>query len=30
MKFGIIPEFAGRMPVVVTLNPLDEAAWYKY
>lgn len=25
MKFGIIPEFAGRMPVVVTLNPLDEA-----
>lgn len=26
MKFGIIPEFAGRMPVVVALNPLDEAA----
>lgn len=26
MKFGIIPEFAGRMPIVVTLNPLDEAA----
>lgn len=26
MKFGIIPEFAGRMPVVVTLNPLDKAA----
>ena len=26
MKFGIFPEFAGRMPVVVTLNPLDEAA----
>lgn len=26
MKFGIIPEFTGRMPVVVTLNPLDEAA----
>lgn len=26
MKFGIIPEFAGCMPVVVTLNPLDEAA----
>lgn len=26
MKFGIIPEFAGRMPVAVTLNPLDEAA----
>lgn len=26
MKFGIIPEFAGRMPVVVTLTPLDEAA----
>ena len=29
MKFGIIPEFAGRMPVVVTLNPLDEAALVK-
>ena len=26
MKFGIIPEFAGRMPVVVTINPLVEAA----
>ena len=26
MKFGIIPEFAGRMPVVVPLQPLDEAA----
>ena len=30
MKFGIIPEFAGRMPVVVTLNPLDGLHWYKY
>ena len=26
MKFGIIPEFAGRMTVVVTLTPQDEAA----
>lgn len=26
MKFGIIPEFAGRLPVVVTLNSLDKAA----
>lgn len=25
MKFGIIPEFAGRLPVVVTLNSLDKA-----
>ena len=29
MKFGIIPEFAGRLPVVVTLNSLDEAALVK-
>jgi ATP-dependent Clp protease ATP-binding subunit ClpX len=26
MKFGIIPEFAGRLPVVVTLNSLDKEA----
>lgn len=29
MKFGIIPEFAGRLPVVVTLNSLDEDALVK-
>ena len=26
MKSGLIPEFIGRLPVVVTLAPLDEAA----
>lgn len=26
MKFGLIPEFAGRLPVLVTLDSLDEAA----
>ena len=26
MKFGLIPEFAGRLPVVVTLNSLDKDA----
>ena len=26
VKFGLIPEFIGRLPVVVTLNSLDEAA----
>lgn len=26
MKFGMIPEFLGRLPVVATLNELDEAA----
>lgn len=26
MKFGLIPEFAGRLPVVVTLDSLDEEA----
>ena len=26
LKFGLIPEFIGRLPVVVTLHPLDEAA----
>ena len=29
MKFGIIPEFAGRLPVVVTLESLDRAALVK-
>ncbi|MEG2213441.1 MAG: ATP-dependent Clp protease ATP-binding subunit ClpX [Clostridiales bacterium] len=26
LKFGLIPEFVGRLPIVVTLNMLDEAA----
>lgn len=26
LKFGLIPEFIGRVPVLVTLNQLDEAA----
>ncbi len=26
LKFGLIPEFVGRLPVVVTLNQLDEQA----
>ena len=26
VKFGLIPEFIGRMPVVAVLDPLDEAA----
>ena len=26
LKFGIIPELVGRLPVVATLNPLDENA----
>jgi len=26
LKFGLIPEFVGRVPVVVTLDQLDEAA----
>jgi ATP-dependent Clp protease ATP-binding subunit ClpX len=26
LKFGLIPEFVGRMPVIVTLHQLDEAA----
>lgn len=29
MKFGIIPEFAGRLPVVVTLDSLDKNALVK-
>ena len=26
LKFGLIPEFVGRLPVIVTLDALDEAA----
>ena len=26
LKFGLIPEFIGRLPVIVTLNQLDEEA----
>jgi len=26
LKYGMIPEFVGRMPIVVTLDALDEAA----
>jgi ATP-dependent Clp protease ATP-binding subunit ClpX len=26
LKFGLIPEFVGRLPVITTLEPLDEAA----
>ncbi len=26
MKFGLIPEFIGRLPVITTVTPLDEAA----
>ncbi|HVO29577.1 MAG TPA: ATP-dependent Clp protease ATP-binding subunit ClpX [bacterium] len=26
LKFGLIPEFVGRLPITVTLNELDEAA----
>ena len=26
IKFGLIPEFVGRVPIVVTLDPLNEAA----
>lgn len=26
LKFGLIPEFIGRLPVLVTLDPLDKAA----
>lgn len=29
MKFGLIPEFVGRLPVVRTLEPLDEDALVK-
>jgi ATP-dependent Clp protease ATP-binding subunit ClpX len=26
LKFGLIPEFVGRLPVIATLDPLDQAA----
>ena len=26
MKFGLIPEFIGRLPVITTVTPLDQAA----
>ena len=26
MKFGLIPEFIGRLPVITTVSPLDESA----
>ncbi len=29
LKFGLIPEFVGRLPIVVTLNALDEEALVK-
>ncbi len=29
LKFGLIPEFVGRLPVTVTLDALDEAALVK-
>jgi ATP-dependent Clp protease ATP-binding subunit ClpX len=29
MKYGMIPEFVGRLPIVVTLDPLDEEALVK-
>ena len=28
-KFGLIPEFVGRIPIVVNLEPLDETALMK-
>ena len=29
MKFGLIPEFVGRLPITVALDPLDETALVK-
>ena len=29
LKFGLIPEFVGRVPIVVTFNSLDETALMK-
>ena len=29
LKFGLIPEFVGRLPVIATLDELDEAALVK-
>ena len=30
VKFGMIPEFMGRVPVVVSLDALDEIPWYVF
>lgn len=29
MKFGLIPEFIGRLPVITTVSPLDRSALHK-
>ena len=29
LKFGLIPEFVGRLPVIATLEDLDETALVK-
>ena len=29
IKYGLIPEFIGRMPIIATLNDLDEKTWVK-
>lgn len=29
LRYGLIPEFVGRVPIIVTLNPLDEDALVK-
>lgn len=29
LRYGLIPEFVGRVPIIVTLNPLDENALVK-
>ena len=29
LKFGLIPEFVGRIPVIATLDLLDEESWVK-
>ncbi len=29
LKYGLIPEFVGRLPIIVTLDPLDRAALVK-
>jgi ATP-dependent Clp protease ATP-binding subunit ClpX len=30
LKFGLIPEFVGRLPVIATLEELDEAALVRF
>ena len=30
VKFGLIPEFVGRLPVISTLHELDEEAWLEF